>query len=167
MSVMRFTISFIILFAFWILLSGNFDAFHLTLGVISTLVVTFWTGDMLVIDSKLAIGARLALLWRFALYTLWLLWQIVIANFHVVYVALHPKMDDILEPQMVEFKTELKTDLAKFVLANSITLTPGTVTVRIEDGVFLIHALTDHTAAGVPGDMEKRIQQIFERNHNE
>ena len=164
---MRFTISFIILFAFWILLSGNFDAFHLTLGVISTLVVTFWTGDMLVIDSKLTIGARLALLWRFALYTLWLLWQIVIANFHVVYVALHPKMDDILEPQMVEFKTELKTDLAKFVLANSITLTPGTVTVRIEDGVFLIHALTDHTAAGVPGDMEKRIQQIFERNHNE
>ena len=167
MSVMRFTISFIILFAFWILLSGNFDAFHLTLGVISTLVVTFWTGDMLVIDSKLPIGARLALLWRFALYTLWLLWQIVIANFHVVYVALHPKMDDILEPQMVEFKTELKTDLAKFVLANSITLTPGTVTVRIEDGIFLIHALTDHTAAGVPGDMEKRIQQIFERNHNE
>ncbi len=167
MSVMRFTISFIILFAFWILLSGNFDAFHLTLGVISTLVVTFWTGDMLVIDSKLPIGARLALLWRFTLYTLWLLWQIVIANFHVVYVALHPKMDDILEPQMVEFKTELKTDLAKFVLANSITLTPGTVTVRIEDGVFLIHALTDHTAAGVPGDMEKRIQQIFERNHNE
>ena len=167
MSVMRFTISFIILFAFWILLSGNFDAFHLTLGVISTLVVTFWTGDMLVIDSKLTIGARLALLWRFALYTLWLLWQIVIANFHVVYVALHPKMGDILEPQMVEFKTELKTDLAKFVLANSITLTPGTVTVRIEDGVFLIHALTDHTAAGVPGDMERRIQQIFERNHNE
>ena len=167
MSVMRFTISFIILFAFWILLSGNFDAFHLTLGVISTLVVTFWTGDMLVIDSKLPIGARLALLWRFTLYTLWLLWQIVIANFHVVYVALHPKMDDILEPQMVEFKTKLKTDLAKFVLANSITLTPGTVTVRIEDGVFLIHALTDHTAAGVPGDMERRIQQIFERNHNE
>ena len=166
MSVMRFTISFIILFAFWILLSGNFDAFHLTLGVISTLVVTFWTGDMLVIDSKLPIGARLALLWRFTLYTLWLLWQIVVANFHVVYVALHPKMDDILEPQMVEFKTGLKTDLAKFVLANSITLTPGTVTVRIEDGVFLIHALTDHTAAGVPGDMEKRIQQIFERNHN-
>jgi len=163
---MRFTISFIILFAFWILLSGNFDAFHLTLGVISTLVVTFWTGDMLVIDSKLPIGARLALLWRFTLYTLWLLWQIVVANFHVVYVALHPKMDDILEPQMVEFKTGLKTDLAKFVLANSITLTPGTVTVRIEDGVFLIHALTDHTAAGVPGDMEKRIQQIFERNHN-
>ena len=118
---------------------------------------------MLVIDSKLTIGARLALLWRFALYTLWLLWQIVIANFHVVYVALHPKMDDILEPQMVEFETELKTDLAKFILANSITLTPGTVTVRIEDGVFLIHALTDHTAAGVPGDMEKRIQQIFRK----
>ena len=167
MSVMRFTISFIILLAFWILLSGNFDAFHLTLGVISTLVVTFWTGDMLIVDSRLPIGARFALLWRFALYTVWLLWQIVIANFHVVYVALHPKMEDILEPQMIEFKTELKTDLAKFVLANSITLTPGTVTVRIEDGIFLIHALTNHTAAGVPGDMEKRIQQIFERNHNE
>ncbi len=166
MSIMRFTISFIILFAFWILLSGNFDAFHLTLGVISTLVVTFWTGDMLVVNSNLPIAARVTLLCRFAIYTVWLLWQIVIANFHVVYVALHPRMEEILEPQMVEFKTVLKTDLAKFVLANSITLTPGTVTVRIEDGVFLIHALTDHTAAGVPGDMEKRIQQIFERGQD-
>ena len=121
MSVMRFTISFIILFAFWILLSGNFDAFHLTLGVISTLVVTFWTGDMLVVDSRLPIAARVVLLWRFSLYTIWLLWQIVIANFHVVYVALHPKMEDILEPQMIEFKTVLKNRF-ETVLKNSLRM---------------------------------------------
>ena len=81
--------------------------------------------------------------------------------------ALHPRMETILQPQMVEFKTNLKTDLAKFVLANSITLTPGTVTVRIENDVFLIHALTNHTAAGVPGEMEERIKLIFEGGQNE
>lgn len=164
---MRFAISFSILFIFWILLSGQFDAFHLTLGVLSTLVVTFWTGDMLVVDSQMPLVSRLILFIRFVNYSIWLFWEIVLANFHVVYVALHPRMETILQPQMVEFKTNLKTDLAKFVLANSITLTPGTVTVRIENDVFLIHALTNHTAAGVPGEMEERIRLIFEGGQNE
>ena len=62
---------------------------------------------------------------------------------------------------MVSFKTTLTSDFAKFVLANSITLTPGTVTVRIKNDEFLVHALTDFTANGVPGDMERRVKHIF------
>jgi multicomponent Na+:H+ antiporter subunit E len=53
--------------------------------------------------------------------------------------------------------------LSKFILANSITLTPGTVTVRVEGSRFLVHALTDSAARGLPGAMEKRIANIFER----
>lgn len=158
---MRFAVSFLTLFCFWIILSGNFDAFHLTLGLASTLIVTFWTGDMLVLDGSLSMSQRLGILWRFSTYSIWLLYQILLANLHVVYVALHPQMEKLLEPQMIEFKSYLKTDLEKFILANSITLTPGTVTVRIEGDVFLVHALTRQAAEGVPGEMEDRVARIF------
>ena len=66
-----------------------------------------------------------------------------------------------INPQMVKFKTSLTTDLSKFVLANSITLTPGTVTVRIQGDEFLVHALTDYVAEGLPGEMEDRVKKIF------
>lgn len=62
---------------------------------------------------------------------------------------------------MIEFKTILKGDLARLTLAHSITLTPGTITVQIQDGVYLVHALTRHTAEGVPGEMEERIRRVF------
>jgi len=67
-----------------------------------------------------------------------------------------------LSPKMVEFETQLEKEFSKFVLANSITLTPGTVTVRIEGNRFFVHALTDKAATGLPGSMEKRIARIFE-----
>jgi multicomponent Na+:H+ antiporter subunit E len=72
-------------------------------------------------------------------------------------------MNELVEPQMVEFETKLEKELSKFVLANSITLTPGTVTVRVEGSRFLVHALTDKVARDIPGVMEKRIANIFER----
>lgn len=163
---MRYVVSFAILFVFWLILSGVFKPFYLILGLLSTLIVTWWTGDLLVAEDSLPLTKRLVVIYRFLIYSGWLLYQIVLANIHVVWVALHPRMREILEPQMIEFKTTLKTDLEKFVLANSITLTPGTVTVRIEDGVFLVHSLTRQTAEGVPGEMEKRIRHIFAGGHN-
>ena len=77
--------------------------------------------------------------------------------------ALSPRMNELLSPQMVEFESTLEKELSKFILANSITLTPGTVTVRVEGSRFLVHALTDSAAHGLPGAMEKRIAKIFER----
>ena len=64
---------------------------------------------------------------------------------------------------MVTFKTTLKHELPKFVLANSITLTPGTVTVRVNDDEYLIHALTDKVSENLPGPMEEKVKSIFGR----
>lgn len=158
---MRFFVSFVILFVFWIILSGKTDMFHIVLGVISTTIVALWSSDLLVTDEKISISKRIVQFFRFKWYIVWLSYQIVLSNLHVLYVCLHPKMNDIIEPQMVEFTTNLKGDLAKFMLATSITLTPGTTTVRIDGDKFLIHALTNQTAAGVPGEMESRIGAIF------
>ena len=69
-----------------------------------------------------------------------------------------------IDPTIVTFKTTLKSTLAKVALANSITLTPGTITIRIEGQVFYVHAISRKAAAGLPGEMEERLAKVFERD---
>jgi len=158
----RFLLSFSILFVLWVIWSGKFDLFHLVLGVIATSIVAVWSGDLLVQDQRVSLGHRVRMFFRFEWYSLWLVYEILLANFHVIYVALHPNMKRMLDPKMVSFKSKLKGEMPQFILAQSITLTPGTVTVRANDGEFLIHALTAKVAKDLPGDMEARVARIFE-----
>ena len=153
--------AFFILFGFWILLSGKFDLFHLTLGLISCLIITLWTRDLVFRNRKNGVWSDLRKVPRFIIYCFWLLIQIIKANLSVIYLALHPRMIEILNPCIFRFKTTLKNDLAKVVLANSITLTPGTITVRIDGDEFIVHALTGKIAEGAPGEMEQKIANVF------
>ena len=158
---MRYLYTFLIMFGFWILLSGKFDLFHLTLGIISSVLVSFLSADLFMYEhgkKGLATGVR------FLLYLPWLLYQILLSTLHVTFLALHPKMKDQIDPTIVTFKTKLKTNIGKVALANSITLTPGTITIRIEDQVFYVHAISRKAAAGLPGEMEERLAKVFERD---
>ena len=157
---MRKSITFIILFSIWLLWSGLYDAFHLALGVISSLIVVFWTGHLFV-EENVSFKQRLTEWLRFEFYIIWLLWQIVLANIQVFKLSFHPKLYRHLRPQVTTFKTSLTGDVALFILAQSITLTPGTVTVKIIDDEFHVHALDNHSAAGVPGQMEQKVAAIF------
>lgn len=156
---MRYLYSTLIMFGFWILLSGKFDPFHLTLGVISSLLVSWMSADLLFVDSSKK--GRLIEVCRFVLYLPWVMKEILLSTLHVTWLALHPAMKEKIDPRMVNFKTKLKSDVARVVLANSITLTPGTITVRVEGDVFTVHALSDKVASGLPGEMEDRIARIF------
>jgi multicomponent Na+:H+ antiporter subunit E len=158
---MRYLYTFLIMFGFWILLSGKFDLFHLTLGVLSSALVSFISADLFMYGQG---KNRLSTGLRFLLYLPWLLYQIVLSTMHVTFLALHPKMKDQIDPTIVTFKTKLKTDIGKVALANSITLTPGTITIRIEDQVFYVHAISRKAAAGLPGEMEDRLANVFERD---
>ncbi len=158
---MRYIYTFLIMFGFWILLSGKFDLFHLSLGVLSSGIVTLLSTDMLMRDTRRT--DRLLITLRFICYIPWLLYQIVLSTLHVTFLALHPKMTDRIDPTIVTFKTKLKSNIARVALANSITLTPGTITIRIEDDVFYVHAISRKAAAGLPGEMEERLARIFER----
>ena len=158
---MRYLYTFLVMFGFWILLSGKFDLFHLTLGVISSALVSFLSTDLFMHkEGKNRFSTGL----RFLLYLPWLLYQIVLSTLHVTFLALHPKMQDQIDPTIVTFKTTLKSTLAKVALANSITLTPGTITIRIEGQVFYVHAISRKAAAGLPGEMEERLAKVFERD---
>jgi multicomponent Na+:H+ antiporter subunit E len=153
---------FVSLFVFWLVFSGHFDALHISLGLICSATVATLSYDLLLPEPLSSSAGIIA--WRFLLYTPWLLWEIIVANFHVLYLVLQPSH---LRPQTVRFKTGLKSDFAKVTLANSITLTPGTITMNVDNDEFYIHAISDKAALGViESDMEQRVGYVFlEREH--
>ncbi len=156
-----FLFMFPTLLALWVVLSGRFDTFHLSLGVISCALVSFFSGDLLFPHAPHP-RQTLRLWWRFPLYVPWLLYQILLANLHLLYLTFHPRMPELIDPYLVRFRSDLKNELALLTFANSITLTPGTITVRVSlDGDFVVHAIDRFSGEALPGEMEKRVARIF------
>jgi multicomponent Na+:H+ antiporter subunit E len=148
----------VILFAFWVLLSGKFDSFHLTLGVLCSVLVGYLFHDLLFVNVRA--GDMRVIAARFVKYIPWLIEQIVLSNLHVARLALSPKMP--INPQVMRFKSKLETDISLVTLANSITLTPGTITMDIKDNEFYVHALSQKVADDLnAGEMEDRVAHIF------
>ncbi len=156
---MAYLYTFLLLFGFWLVLSGKFDLFHIALGVISSLLVSLMSADLLF--ERRRKDGRIGEAWRFLLYVPWIIKEIFLSSLHVAFLALRPGMKNRLKPGVIIFETRLEKSISKAVLANSITLTPGTITIRVVDNVFYVHALTSMFAAGLPGEMEERIAGIF------
>ncbi len=152
--------TFIIMLSFWVILSGMFDAFHLTLGVISCVLIALFSGEMLFEELKIKVRARQV--FGMFIYAPWLLWAIVLSSLEVAYIVLHPKMLDKMDPQLIRFKTKLKSNFARVTFAQSITLTPGTITVSVQDDEMTVYALTRSAANSLPGEMERRIGRALE-----
>lgn len=155
-----FLLTFPIMFAVWLLLSGKFDIFHLSLGVVSCAIVAYISGDLLFESPQIT---RLPGAWlRFIRYIPWLFYQIFMANLHVLYLTFNPRMHDLINPKIINFKSKLYSDISLVTFANSITLTPGTITVYVSgDGEFHVHAIDDQSAQGLPGEMEARVAKAF------
>ena len=119
---MRYIITLIVLFLPWVLWYGKFDAFHLALGCISCALVTFMSHDLLFKRKEFS-SRQIGEAVRFIKYIPWLMYQIVLSNIHVAYLALSPRMP--IEPKMIKYKTKLKKNISLAVFANSITLTPA------------------------------------------
>jgi len=155
-----FVLTFIIMFGIWVLLSGKFDPFHLSLGLISCGIVSFLSSDLLFASPK--ITGLLRQWGRFIRYIPWLMLEIIKANLHVTYLVFHPRMMELIDPRIVKFRSKLKSDLALVTFANSITLTPGTITVNVSiDGDFKVHAIDKASGDPLPGAMEANIAKAF------
>jgi len=158
-SFLSFLLTFILMFLTWIVLSGKFEPLLLWLGVISSVLVSFYFYDLL-FPALEARYFKTAL--RFVQYCPWLIWEIIKANFHLLRITLHPRMIDLIDPHIITFKTNLKSDMAITTLANSITLTPGTITVTADsDGVFKVHAIDRESAEALPGIMLEKVAKVF------
>lgn len=153
-------LSFFILFALWVVFSGRFDAFHLIFGALSSLLVAVFYGD-LIFSSPTPKG--IFGMWiRLATYLPWLLYQIFIANLHVMYLVFHPRMLELINPKVIKFDSRLKSDYARMLFANSITLTPGTITVDVTAlGRLAVHCIDDASGRPLPGKMEEKIAWVF------
>ena len=155
-----FILSFCILFSLWIVFSGRFDGFHLTMGIVSSALVAAFSGDLMFTSGE---PLRVFGLWlRLAGYIPWLIYQIFLANLHVMNLVFHPRMRDLIDPKIITFDSRLKSDYARMIFANSITLTPGTITVDVTVlGRFSVHCIDDASGNALPGKMEQKIASVF------
>ncbi len=158
-SFFPFLITFVLMFISWIVLSGKFDPLLLWLGGISSFLIAYFFHDLLF--PNMAPG-YLRIFFKFLRYTPWLILEIIKANFHLLYIVFHPRLNDLIDPHIIDFKTDLTSDIAITTLANSITLTPGTITVTAaSDGVFRVHAIDKPSAEALPGTMLEKVANVF------
>jgi len=141
----------------WVLFSGKLDVFHLGMGVLAVLFVTLMS--LRLISRKEAARPRMRI-FATAWYIGWLALQMILSAIHVLRVIVNPERH--LDPRIVELHSPQPSNLSRILLANSITLTPGTLTVDMADGdIFIVHALTQKTAADLLADeMGRRVAAL-------
>jgi multicomponent Na+:H+ antiporter subunit E len=150
----------LLLMGFWLLFSGRYDAFHVIAGVLSVLIVLGLNRRLFTVRLFPADVHRDLAPIRMARYVGWLIGQIVMAALQVARIVLSRRLH--VDPSLVEFHADLPNASAQTVVANSITLTPGTVTVDLDQGVFLVHALTDRSRDGLlQGGIPARVAALF------
>ena len=144
--------TFAVLLGLWLLWSGHYTAQITTFGVLSCLGVLALGLRMGVVDRE---GYPFQLVLRLPLYLAWLIWEVIKSNLHVARVVLSPRMP--LAARLVRTEATQRTDLGQVIYANSITLTPGTVSLDVREGHILVHALTDAAAEGLlTGEMDRK-----------
>ncbi len=154
----------LVLFAFWMVLSGRTETKFVVYGIITALVTTWITYPLLLVSNKdgskkyFVFGVSIP---KAIMYFFWLMWQLVLANVDVLLATTAQELE--IDPKVVRFRFKVDNPMASVVLANSITLTPGTVTLNVtDDGLYEIHALTANAAAGVlDGGMQKKVADLY------
>ena len=153
---MHYLFILIFLFVFWLLLSGHYVALIISFGVVSALLVTYLVRRMDQVDEEPGSFLPGIALMR---YFGWLLWQVVLSNIDVARRIWHPSLP--IRPTWQRLDTEVSTPLEKTLYANSITLTPGTLTTDVRDDHFMIHSLCPEGIEELrKGEMEKRIRRL-------
>ena len=151
---MRFIVSVLVLFGLWLLMSGIYKPMIVWLGLASACVAVYAVRRMDAVDGY-RVGPFINP-FKLLLYVIWLFGEIAKSNIAVTRLILAPKM--ILRQHLFRVPNTQKSELAEVVFANSITLTPGTITVETEKDAFWVHAVSndegDHDALA---DMDARV----------
>jgi len=154
----------LVLFGFWMVLSGRTETKFVVYGIITAIITVWLTYPLLLVSNKdgskryFVFGVSIP---KFIMYFFWLMWQLIVANVDVLVATTAQELQ--IDPKVVRFYFKTDNPMAAVVLANSITLTPGTVTINVtDDGLYEIHALTTGAAAGVlDGSMQKKVADLY------
>jgi len=160
-------IRFLLFMGLWLLLSGHYDAEHLFYGALSVALVLAVNGpvwrspvEVDVDEDRWEFAPTLVNWPRLALYLAWLIKEIAVANVQVASMVLNPKLP--VDPVLVGFRVGLRSPIARTTLGNSITLTPGTLTLEIQEDWFLVHALAESSAKSLlDGGMQGRVAGVY------
>jgi len=145
-----------VLFAVWLAWSGHFVPFLIGMGALSAVLVVVLGRRMAIVDRE---GAPLELTLRTLGYLPWLALEVVKANLDVARRIVHPRLP--IRPHLIRVQAGQRTDLGRTIYANSITLTPGTVSVDVQGTTIVVHALSDEAARGVTdGAMDRRVSGV-------
>jgi multicomponent Na+:H+ antiporter subunit E len=144
----------------WLLLSGHFsDPLLSGLGLASVILVVVIVRRMEVLDHEghpVHLGPRALLYWP------WLIKEILLANVDVGKAILRFRTP--VRPTVFQVRASQRSELGRVIYANSITLTPGTVTIALDERLLTIHALTPGAVEGLEaGEMDRRVSRIEER----
>lgn len=161
---MKYIALFILAFIFWLLLTFNLSFSNIIVGLVASLITATIFGKYFIKDVVPFLQIQ-RYFWLI-IYLIVFTWECIKANFDVAYRVLHPAMP--IKPGIVKVKLGLKTNIAKTILANSITMTPGTITVDIIDDYIYVHWIyvysenPDEYSQKISGKFEKYIKKIFE-----
>ena len=148
---MKSLILFLILLSLWLLMSGHYSILIITLGIISCAFCVYVAKRGNLIDDE---GLPIFFIPRLSNYLIWLFKEILISNLNTAKVIINGKV----EPETFTVKASQVTDVAKVTYANSITLTPGTVTTKMQKDVFEVHALNSDFGNDVrTNEMDKKV----------
>jgi len=144
---------FLLLFAFWLLLSGHYDFWLIGLGFISSASAVFLARRMGIVDAE---GLPLDLVPGLLRYAPWLFGTVIQANFDVARRILHPRLP--ITPTVIRVPAKQRTAPGRVSYANSITLTPGTISLEVSDDEIEVHALSVDAAEDLQsGEMGRRV----------
>jgi len=154
---MRYTVGLALwLGVTWVLWSWHFTGLLLGLGALSCIGVLVIARSMGLLDHE---GTSPALMLRLPLYLPWLVLEIIKANLDVARRILSPGLP--IDPRIIRVRASQKGDLGRVIYANSITLTPGTVSIDTEGETITVHALCASAAEGVEtGEMDRRVSRL-------
>ena len=160
---MRFILTFLFLILFWLILTLNFQPISIIIGVIVSLFISLISYNYFIQSSEGIHGRLIKTIFYLLLYVFVLLYEMFLASFDVVYRV--ATMD--INPEIVMIKSSIESDLGILLLANSITLTPGTITIDTEGKYIYVHWLYartthfGHAAELIKGRFERWLRRIF------
>lgn len=145
-----FLILYLILFLLWLILNGRFGLDVILSGLVLCAAVDAFALRFCRWDITKNWRWRALLPAMLSFFGV-LVWEIIKSNLNMMRLIADPNMKEKVRPQMVQFQLPLKSDLARAMLANAITLTPGTITVRerVSANAFVVHALTPEMGDGL------------------
>lgn len=151
---------YILFFLAWIIFNGNITLEIIIFGLVIATAMFAFMCNFMDYSVKKEINVYKKSIWFFA-YIMILIREIIKANLAIIPRIL--TIEEEMDPVIVKFKTNLKSDFTKMLLANSITLTPGTITVALEDDEYTIHCLDTSLADGLENsDFEKALMKLDE-----